>query len=227
MYNISMFTTLDTFLQPSPLTEAFQIFFFGLVTSLILYLFIGWIFRFTGIEKLLHKLLGHSARIGRDPLPKALWKYLSVFIFLLFLRTAVERTGYTEVEKFLDSLVDYVPFLFWAVFISFLGIQASKTFHSIVYNAVHFENVKTAAVVANITRVLFLFFVFTIVIGLINAGPVEIIPEYLVRSVLIGFVASASLAFGLAFGLGGKDAATQILHEYLHKKEEEQKNLKK
>ena len=113
------------------------------------------------------------------------------------------------------------------MFISFLGLQTSKTFYTIVYNAVHFENPKTASVVANITRILFLFFVFTIVIGLINAGPVEIIPEYLVRSVLIGFVASTGLAFGLAFGLGGREAASQIIHEYLHKKEIEDKNLKK
>lgn len=205
--------------------EAVQILFFGFVTALLLFLLIGWIFRFTGIEKLFHKFLGHSTRIGRDPLPRAIGKYIAVFIFLLFLRSAVERAGYSDLEKFLDNVVSYLPYLLLALLITFFGIQTSRTGYTLVYNAVHFENPRTAIVLAYITRVLILFFTFTIAINLINTSTIEIIPDYLIRSVLIGFVASAGLAFGLAFGLGGKDAAAQIIHEYLNKKEED-KNLK-
>ena len=221
-----MYTTVYALLEPSPWMEAIQIFFFGLVTALLIYLFIGWAFRLTGIEKLLHKFLGHSTRIGRDPLPKAIGKYIAVFIFLLFLRSAVERAGYSDLEKFLDSVVAYLPYLLLALLITFFGIQTSRTGYTLVYNAVHFENPRTAIILAYIARVLILFFTFTIAINLINTGTIEIIPEYLIRSVLIGFVASASLAFGLAFGLGGKDAASQIIHEYLNKKGDEEKNLK-
>lgn len=96
-----------------------------------------------------------------------------------------------------------------------------------MYNAVHFQNIKTAAVVANIARVLFLLFVFTVVIGLINAGPIEIIPEYLIRSILIGFVTAVSLAVGLAFGLGGRKAASEFIEEYVEDKDEVHKDLKK
>jgi hypothetical protein len=89
---------------------------------------------------------------------------------------------------------------------------------------VHFENPRTATILAQIARIAILFFTFTIVINLINTH-VEIIPEYLIRSLLIGFVATMSLAFGLAFGLGGRESAAQIIYEYLNGKEEE-KNLK-
>jgi len=227
IYNEDMISSSTySLFEPSPWLDAGQILLGGFITSVILYFFIGWLLRFTGIEKLLHKLLGHSARIGSDPLPKALGKYISIFIFILFLRSAVEKSGYIEVEKFLDNVVNYIPYLLGAVFIMFLGIQTSRTLYTIVYNAVHFENPRTAYIIAYITRVIFLFFVFTIVINLVNASSIEIIPEYLVRSVLIGFVSSAGLAFGLAFGLGGRDAAAQIIHEYLSSKDDKEKNLK-
>lgn len=198
----------------------------GLITSIILYFLIGWIFRFTGVEKLLHRFLGHSTRIGSDPLPKAIGKYIAVFVFLLFLRSAVERAGYIDVEKFLNSVVEYLPHLLLALLITFFGIQTSRTSYTLVYNAVHFENPRTAVVLAYVARVLILFFTFTIAINQINTGTVEIIPEYLIRSVLIGFVAATSLAFGLAFGLGGQKAAAEIIREYLNKKDGGDKNLK-
>ncbi len=138
----------------------------------------------------------------------------------------MELAGYTEVEKFLNSVVSYLPYLFLAVFITFLGVQTSRTLYNIVYNTVNFENPRTAVIIANITVVLFLFFIFAIVINLINTGPIEIIPEYLVRSILIGFVSAVSLAFGLAFGLGGQSAASEVIREYLKSKEEKAKNLK-
>ncbi|MCB9807133.1 hypothetical protein H6768_04585 [Candidatus Peribacteria bacterium] len=122
-----MYTTLYTILEPSPWIEAFQTLFFGFVTSLLIYFLIGRIFRLTGIEKLLHKFLGHSTRIGNDPLPRAIGKYLAVFVFLLFLRNAVERAGYYDLEKFLDNVVAYLPYLLLALLITFFGIQTSRT----------------------------------------------------------------------------------------------------
>lgn len=120
-----------------------------------------------------------------------------------------------------------MPYLFGAVFVFYIGLQTSKTFYDIIFNATVFDNPRTAKIIAHFTRVIFLFFVFTVVINLINAGSIEIIPDYLTKAILIGFVASTSLALGLSFGLGGKEAAEQFIHEYLEKKEHDEKNLKK
>lgn len=180
-----MDTLISFFLESSPWRDAGQMLFAGIITSFLLYLIIGWIFRFTGIEKLSHKLMGHTTRIGKDSIPKAIGKYIAVFIFLLFLRSAVEKAGYSDVEGFLDSVVDYLPHLLLALLITFFGIQMSRTSHTLVYNAVHFENPRTAAILAYIARILILFFTFTIAINQINTGSIEIIPEYLIRSILI------------------------------------------
>ena len=143
------------------------------------------------------------------------------------MRSAVERAGYSDLEEFLNSVVAYLPHLLLALLITFFGIQTSRTSYTLVYNAVNFENPRTAIVLAYIARILILFFTFTIAINQINTGSVQIIPDYLVRSILIGCVAAMSLAFGLAFGLGGQHAAADLIREYVDKKDFDEKNLKK
>ena len=213
-------------IQTSPLVEWVIILAVGLLISFFLYFIIGRILRKTGIEQFLNRFLGDSIRIWSDPIPKAVGKYIAVFVLLLFLRSAVEHAGYTEIEQFLTRVVGYLPHLLLALLIAFFGFQSSKTGYSIVYNAVNFENPRTAVVIANMARIIIIFFTFTIVLDQINAQDVQIIPEYLIKSILIGFVAAASLAFGLAFGLGGRESAAQIIHEYLNKKNGDDKNLK-
>lgn len=223
--------TLDT-MQKIFITYsgAIEMLLIGIVVSIGLYFLTGWIFHITGIEKILLKFFWQKARIGKDALPKAIGKYIAVFVFLLFLRNAVDQAGYTEIEQFLSRVVEYLPHLLLALLITFFGIQSSETAHNIIYNAVRFESKKTAALLGNIGRVVILFFTFSITLWQINSG-VEIIPSYLVISILIGVVAAASIAFGLAFGLGGKEAATKIINDFLMKKKEPEKtpekNLKK
>jgi hypothetical protein len=214
------------FFQPGPLLDALQIFLIGVALAAIIYLVTEWFLRITGLEKLIHRFLGHQTRIGSDPLPKALGKYLSIFVFLLFLRNAVQKAGYTEVEQFLDSIVNYLPHLLLALLITFFGIQLSRTSYTIVYKAANFENPQTAVILGNTARLLVLFFTITIAISQVNTGTIELIPDYLIRSVLIGFVAASSLAFGLAFGLGGREAAAEFIREYLHKQNAKNKDLK-
>jgi hypothetical protein len=91
----------------------------GVVVSALLYFAIGWLLRLTGIENLFHKFLGNRTKIGNDPLPKAFGKYIAVFVFLLFLRSAVQEAGYAEIEDFLDSVVTYIPHLLLALLIAF------------------------------------------------------------------------------------------------------------
>ncbi len=213
---------------------ALQILATGVFVSLCLYLITEWIFHVTGIEKFLLKFFWSKARVGKDPLPKAIGKYIGIFVFLLFLRSAVEKAGYPEIEDFLSKVVDYLPHLLLALLITFFGIQSSETAYNLIYNAIRFESKKTATLLGNIGRVVILFFTFSITLGQINHG-VDIVPSYLVSSILVGAVAAASIAFGLAFGLGGREAATRVINDFLMKKKTPEqlaektpeKNLKK
>lgn len=221
MINLQAFQPIIEVYMP-----AIQILAIGICISIGLYLLTEWIFHITGVERLLLKFFGQRARVGKDTLPKAIGKYIAVFVFLLFLRSAVDRAGYPEVEEFLSWVVAYLPHLLLALLITFFGIQTSNTAHKLIYNAVRFESKKTAALLGNIGRVIILFFTFSITLGQINAG-VEIVPSYLIISILIGIVAAASLAFGLSFGLGGREAATRIINDFLMKKKEPEKTIEK
>ncbi len=213
---------------------AIQVLAIGIFVSGGLYLLTEWIFHVTGIEKFLLRFFWRKARVGKDPLPKAIGKYISIFVFLLFLRSAVQKAGYPEIEDFLSKVVGYLPHLLLALLITFFGIQSSETAYNLIYNAIRFESKKTATLLGNIGRVVILFFTFSITLGQINHG-VDIVPSYLISSILIGAVASASIAFGLAFGLGGREAATRVINDFLMRKKPQEeplgnspeKNLKK
>ncbi|MFA6080392.1 MAG: hypothetical protein WC753_02825 [Candidatus Gracilibacteria bacterium] len=227
--------TLQNFLQQyDSLFPALQILLVGIVVSIGLYLLTEWVFHITGIEKMLLKIFGQKTHIGQDSLPRAIGKYIAIFVFLLFLRSSVKAAGYQEIEEFLGRVLDYLPHLLLALLVTFFGIQSSGTTYTIIYNALRFESKKTATLLGNIGRVVILFFTFSIALGQINYG-VEIVPPYLIISILIGVVAAASLAFGLAFGLGGRAAAMKIINNFLMKKKtpiktpekSPEKNLKK
>lgn len=201
----------------------------GVIVSGLLYALIGWIFQITGIERAILRIFGQRSRIGNDSLPRAVGKYIAVFVFLLFVRRAVSLAGYVEVEEFMSKVLNYLPHLLLALLITFFGIQTSHTAYKIVYNALRFDNKTTASVLWHVARVVIGFFTFTIVLDQINYG-IQIIPDYLIKSILIGFVSAISIAAGLSFWLGGRKAAEHIIGQFLEKDEKSEKtwkNLKK
>ena len=60
----------------------------------------------------------------------------------------------------------------------------------------------TAKIMAHVARFIILFFTFTIVLQKMNTKDIEIIDDFMIHAVLVGFIAAVSLAAGLAFGLG-------------------------
>lgn len=229
MNNLQSYEYILNFYLP-----ALQTFLAGLLISGGLYLLTERLFRITGIEKYVLRIFGQKARIGKDSLSGAIGKYIAIFVFLLFLRSAVEQAGYAELNEFLSKVVNYLPHLLLALLITFFGIQSSGTAYNIIYNAVKYDSTKTAALLGNAGRVIILFFTFSITLGQINYR-VEIIPAYLVISIMIGAVAAATIAFGIAFGLGGKEAASRVISDFLMKNKphappetkSSEKNLKK
>jgi uncharacterized protein YggT (Ycf19 family) len=131
-------------------SPALQTLFVGMIVSVGLYFLTEWIFHITGIEKILLKFFGRRAHIGQDTLSRAIGKYIAVFVFLLFLRSTVRQAGYQEIEDFLSRVVDYLPHLLLALLVTFFGIQSSETAYNIIYNALRFENKKTAILLGNI-----------------------------------------------------------------------------
>ncbi|MDD2871424.1 MAG: hypothetical protein PHS49_05530 [Candidatus Gracilibacteria bacterium] len=135
-------------------------------------------------------------------------KAISYYVFLIFFRLSIIVIGIKEVELFLGELITYLPSLFVAVIIGFFGVRFANFIYDVVFHALDFSKQKTAKIIASGSKVIILFFTLMAVLSKIG------IATEITYTILIGFVSMLALAGGLAFGLGGKDIAAEILESF-------------
>lgn len=136
-------------------------------------------------------------------------KAISYYIFLVFFRLAIKYIGIEEVEEFLDSIIHYLPKLFIWIVIWFFWVRFSSFVHDILYHTLDLTKQNNARVVAIIWKIIVLFFTTLAVLN-----QIEIVDEVIYHTILIWFISMISLAWGLAFGLWGKDFAKEILESF-------------
>ncbi|MEO6892903.1 MAG: small-conductance mechanosensitive ion channel [Ktedonobacteraceae bacterium] len=127
------------------------------------------------------------------------------FIFLIFLVPAADALGLPAVSNVLNALVDYIPNVFVAILVLFLGALAGTAVADLVRGATASANVGNPNIFAGIARWAIIGFA-----GLIALEQLQIAPA-LLNILFTALVGGLALAFGLAFGLGGQDAARKWL----------------
>ena len=75
-------------------------------------------------------------------------KASSYYIFLLFFRWAIVIVGITEVEKFMNDLISYLPSLFVGIMIGFFGMRFANSIYDIVYQALELTKQETSKIIA-------------------------------------------------------------------------------
>ncbi|ATU05664.1 hypothetical protein BKN14_04480 [Candidatus Gracilibacteria bacterium HOT-871] len=135
-------------------------------------------------------------------------KSMSYYVVLLFFRLSIVIIGIKEVENFLNSLIQYLPSLFIGVAVGFFGIRFASFVYDMIYYPLDLSGQKNAEVIAMGGKIIILF--FTLMVVLTQVG----IASEITQIILIGFIAMLSLAGGLAFGLGGKELAKEILESF-------------
>lgn len=126
---------------------------------------------------------------------------------ILFLIPAAEVWGLAQVTVVLRQLLFYIPNVLVAVVIGFIGLIFANLAADIIRQGVRSMGAASANALSALARYAILF--FTILIVLNQLG----IAQDLVRILFTGIVAMLAIAGGLAFGLGGKDLAKDILDE--------------
>lgn len=139
-------------------------------------------------------------------------KSMAYYVFLLFFRYSIVILWISEVEKFLDSTVEYLPSLFIWVVIWFFGIRFANFIYDVIYYPLDLSGQKNAEIIAMWGKVIILFFTLMVVLSKVW------IATEITNIILIWFVAMLSIAGWLAFGLWWKDLAKEILESF--KKEE-------
>jgi len=138
----------------------------------------------------------------------AIVKWVLVIVFLM---AAVEILGLSEFAGFLGRILDYLPNVVVAAFILVVTVIITDIMEKVVRAAVESIKVGYGQIVAAVIRwSIWIFAIFAILIQL------RVAPS-LIQTIFTGFIAVIVIAAGLAFGLGGKEVAGDILKD-LYKK---------
>lgn len=133
------------------------------------------------------------------------------FVIILFLIPTADVWGLGKFVEVLNNLILFLPNVFVSVLILMIGFVVSKLVYDLIMASVHGLSKDSMRTVALVGRYAVLVFVFLVVLNQLG------IASDLIRILFGGVVAMVALAGGLAFGLGGKKTAEEIL-EKLKKK---------
>ncbi len=148
--------------------------------------------------------LGQQAGIKTDA-ADILGKLVYWFVFLIFLVPAVNALGLTTVSDLLGRVIGYLPNVFVAILVLFLGTLAATLVADIVRGASASSKVGNPNLFSNIARYAILGFVALIALEQLG------IATSLLNILFTAIVGAAALATGLAFGLGGQETARKYL----------------
>lgn len=159
------------------------------------------LFREIGTERVLERM-GFKLRVGRFVGEVVRW-----FIVIAFLIPSLEVLGLSSINDFLrNDVLGYLPNIFVAALVLIIASYVSEALHKFIEGSARAVDSRAARMSATIAR--WAVWVFAIIIALSELG----IAEQFMSALFIGIVAMMALAGGLAFGLGGKEAASKAIN---------------
>jgi len=129
------------------------------------------------------------------------------FIMLVFIIAALDVLNLTQVNEFLRSILAYIPQVVVAVLILVAASIIADALKRIAISSAMAADVKSAGFLGSVTK--WAIWIFAILVALSQLG----IAAVLVHTLFTGFVVALSLAIGLAFGLGGQEAAAKAIEK--------------
>lgn len=128
------------------------------------------------------------------------------FIIIVFLMTSLEVLGLEQVNAFLREVVlAYLPQVIIAALILILATVVADFIRKVVSGAAKAAEVRGSNMVGTISY--YAIWIFALIIALSTLG---IAPQFM-QILFTGIVAMLAIAGGLAFGLGGRDAAQKTI----------------
>lgn len=133
------------------------------------------------------------------------------FLIIVFLLPAADIWGLPRVSVLINEFLLYVPNVFVSAIIALVGFVLARISHDVILASAKGLSADTASAIASVTRWAIIIFFVLIVLSQLGVA------TDLIRILFIGFVAMIALAGGLAFGLGGKDTAREVLESIKRK----------
>jgi Mechanosensitive ion channel, conserved TM helix len=192
----------------------------GLVVAWVLQVVVR---RVLGLVKLgrISETSGVTALLSKAALPSPV-ELLSRLVFwvvwLAFILLGVEALGVTALQQQIARLLMFLPQIFVALLILFVGLLAANFFSRATLLAAANANYPSPRLLANVVRLLIAILAVTMAFEQLGLGQ---------HAVLIAFaIAFGAIMMGLAiaFGLGGRDVARRILEKQFSETKEEEED---
>jgi hypothetical protein len=127
------------------------------------------------------------------------------FFLIVFFISAADIFGLPQVTEFLNSVLYYIPNIIIAIVITIAGVLVANFVADIAHSTAKAAKATSANVAYAGTR--YAVIIFTVLAALRQLG----LGETLIDSFVNNLGLALAAAFGLAFGLGGKDAASDVI----------------
>ncbi len=194
-------------------------FLFQLLLAVILFA-VFWVIGIS-LGKIVEKATQHLgvdsllAKIGVDKIAQRAGMTLNSGIFLgalikwfmiiAGLLVSANILNLYQVSAFLESILFYIPNIIVAAIILIAGIILADFVSKIVSSSISAAGLKSAPFVSKVAK--WSIFIFAFIAALDQLQ----IAQTFINTLYIGLVAMISIAGGLAFGLGGKDHASEFI----------------
>jgi hypothetical protein len=132
-----------------------------------------------------------------------LGKIVKWFFVIAFVMAASEILGWARITQFLNEIVFYIPQVLIAVIILVFGVIAGNFFEAVVIRSLLGSNapIDNPQIIGKVTK--WSFVIFAVMAAMLQIG----VAPSLIQILFTGIV----LALALAFGLGGRDKAAELL----------------
>lgn len=135
-------------------------------------------------------------------------KWILVIVVLLI---SVEILGLTQFAILLQKLIVWLPNLAVAIAIFVVAIILVDILDKVIRASVKKIGIKYVEVLGVLTR--WAIYIFAGLAILVQLG----VATTLINTLIIAFFGMIALAFGLAFGLGGKESAAKLIEDLVRK----------
>src|SRR5687768_7724976 len=143
------------------------------------------------------------------------------FVRLIVLVVAFDALGLPAVSSVLQQFLLWIPNLVVAVVVLVIAGLAANALGNLIRGSTASAGFSNPDVLATIARVA--VWGFGIVVAVNQIG----VAQALVNTLFMGFVGALALATGLAFGLGGRDTAAQIVQNWYRQGQEAKPKLER
>ncbi|MBI5753534.1 hypothetical protein HZA40_00115 [Candidatus Peregrinibacteria bacterium] len=128
------------------------------------------------------------------------------FLIVVVLMAVADILQMAQINSFLEQVAGFLPNVLIAVVVMMIGFIGGNFVYEIVFRSVKATKLHSPRFLANIAK--WAIIIFALMASLIQLN----IAAALVQTLFTGFIAMMAIAGGIAFGLGGKEKASEWLN---------------